>query len=45
MRPRFPLFTKILLWFFLNLLLLGGVLFVVFKLQFQFSARSAVVWQ
>jgi two-component system, OmpR family, sensor histidine kinase CpxA len=40
MRPRFPLFTKILLWFFLNLLVLGGLLFAFFNLQFRLDPRS-----
>lgn len=40
MRVRFPLFTKILFWLFLNLLLLGVVLTVFFNLQFRFAPDS-----
>lgn len=32
--PRFPLYAKILLWFFLNLMLLAGVFLLVFRAQF-----------
>lgn len=35
MRLRFPLFAKILLWFFLNLAVLGAVLYGFFRLQFR----------
>jgi two-component system sensor histidine kinase CpxA len=34
MKPRLPLYSKILLWFFLNLLVLGVVFFVFFQWQF-----------
>lgn len=37
---RFSLFSKIMFWFFLNLLLLGAVLLFVFKLNFGFDPRS-----
>jgi two-component system sensor histidine kinase CpxA len=38
MRLRFSLFTKILLWFFLNLLVLGAVLLLLFNRQFRLEA-------
>lgn len=34
MKPRLPLFTKIMGWFFLNLLLVAAVVALVFKAQF-----------
>ncbi|MSU58602.1 MAG: HAMP domain-containing protein [Pedosphaera sp.] len=37
MKPRFPLAAKILLWFFLNLLLLAAVSFLVLRVQFRFG--------
>jgi two-component system, OmpR family, sensor histidine kinase CpxA len=37
MPRRFPLSAKILLWFFLNVLLLVAVFFVVFRAQFRFG--------
>jgi two-component system, OmpR family, sensor histidine kinase CpxA len=37
---RFSLFTKIMAWFFLNLVLLGVILFLIFNLNFRFSPRS-----
>lgn len=37
MRPRFPLAAKILLWFFLNLLVLVGVALLGFRVQFRFG--------
>ena len=37
---RSSLFTKILLWFFLNLVILGVVLFVFFQLRFLISPDS-----
>ncbi len=37
---RFSLFTKIIFWVFLNLLLLGAILFFIFNLDFRFSPRS-----
>jgi two-component system sensor histidine kinase CpxA len=39
-RPRLSLFSKTLLWFFLNLLVLVGVLLVVFNLQFRLAPDS-----
>lgn len=39
-RVRFPLFTKILFWLFLNLLILAVVLTVFFSLQFRFAPDS-----
>ncbi len=35
MNLRFPLFAKILLWFFLNLLLLGAGFYLFFRVQFH----------
>ena len=35
MKLRFPLFSKIMLWFFLNLLLLGVILFLIFNFRFE----------
>ena len=35
MRPRFPLYLKILLWFFLNLTVLAAVVFLAFRVQFR----------
>jgi two-component system sensor histidine kinase CpxA len=40
MRLRFSLFSKIMAWFFLNLVLLGVILFLIFNLNFRFSPRS-----
>ena len=40
MRVRLSLFTKILFWLFLNLLLLGAVLIIFFNLQFRFPSDS-----
>jgi two-component system, OmpR family, sensor histidine kinase CpxA len=37
MRPRLPLYAKILLWFFLNLALLAAVSVVIFNAQFHFD--------
>lgn len=37
---RFSLFTKIILWFFLNLLVLGGVFFFFFNLRFRLTPNS-----
>lgn len=39
---RFSLFSKIMLWFFLNLLLLGGVLLFVFNMDMRFSPHSQI---
>ena len=40
MKLRFPLYAKILLWFFLNLVLLGVVFYAFFKIQFRFGFDS-----
>src|ERR1700734_3277862 len=37
MRPRLPLYAKILLWFFLNLALLATVFILLFNAQFRFD--------
>lgn len=37
MKTRFPLTAKILLWFFLNLLLLVAVFYLVLRVQFRFG--------
>lgn len=37
---RFSLFTKIIVWFFLNLLLLAAILFVFFSFNFRFRPNS-----
>jgi two-component system sensor histidine kinase CpxA len=37
MKTRFPLSAKILLWFFLNLLLLVAAFFLVLRVQFRFG--------
>lgn len=39
-RVRFPLFSKILFWVFMNLVLLGGILLFIFNLDFRFTPRS-----
>jgi two-component system, OmpR family, sensor histidine kinase CpxA len=36
-RLRFPLYAKILLWFFLNLVLLGGAFLLLVRAQFHFG--------
>ncbi len=40
---RLNLFSKILLWVFINLLVLGVVLFFIFNLQFNFSPNSPLL--
>ena len=40
MKIRFPLYAKILLWFFLNLVFLGLVFYAVFRMQFRFGLDS-----
>ncbi len=40
MKLRFPLLLKILVWFFLNLVVLGVALYVVLKVQFRFGLDS-----
>src|SRR5438093_12605949 len=37
---RFPLYAKILLWFFLNLVLLGVAFYVFVKVQFRLGLDS-----
>ncbi len=37
---RFPLFVKIIIWFFLNLIILGAILLAFFSLNFRFSPNS-----
>ena len=37
MRARFPLYAKIMAWFFLNLAVLGAVFMLLFNAQFQFN--------
>src|SRR5262245_13395356 len=36
-KTRFPLYAKILLWFFLNLLILGAIFYALFQVQFRFE--------
>lgn len=43
MRLRFSLFSKIMLWFFLNLLLLGLILALIFKTSSNFDSRSGLL--
>lgn len=43
MKPRFSLFTKILLWFFLNLIVLVSVHLLLLNVQFRFSPYSALI--
>lgn len=45
MNLRFPLYAKILLWFFLNLILLSAVLFGFFRIQFQAGLDSLLAGQ
>src|SRR5258708_22321282 len=40
MKLRFPLYAKILVWFFLNLIFLGVVFYVFFKVQFRLGLDS-----
>ncbi len=42
-RLRFPLYAKILLWFFLNLLCLGLVFYGVFRAQFRLGLDSLLI--
>lgn len=39
---RFSLYTKILLWFFLNLIVLGAVMLVFFNFQFRLAPDSPI---
>src|ERR1041385_5830805 len=43
MRLRFSLFTRILLWFFLNLIVLGIILFAFFNLHFRLDPNSPLL--
>lgn len=43
MKFQLSLFAKIMLWFFLNLLVIGGVLFVLFNLQFRLEPGSPLL--
>jgi two-component system sensor histidine kinase CpxA len=45
MNVRFPLYAKILLWFFLNLLLLAAGSYVCFRLQFHVGLDSLLAGQ
>jgi signal transduction histidine kinase len=45
MRLRLQLYTKILLWFFLNLVLLGGVFYLFVKFQFRIGLNSILLNQ
>jgi len=45
MNLRFPLYAKILLWFFLNLLLLGMVMYGFFCFQFHIGLSSLLAGQ
>lgn len=40
MLRRLPLFPRILAWFFLNLLILGAALFILFQMQFRLGTDS-----
>lgn len=40
MKIRFPLYAKIVLWFFLNLLFLGLVFYAFFRIQFRLGLDS-----
>lgn len=40
MKPRLSLFTRILLWFFLNLVVIGAVLFLLFHLLSRVSPEA-----
>ncbi len=42
MRIKFPLYAKILFWFFLNLLVLGVVFFFVARVQLRFGLDSLI---
>jgi len=43
MKFRLSLFARIMLWFFLNLAVIGGVLFVLFNLQFRLEPDSPLL--
>ena len=42
MKTRFPLYLKILLWFFLNVVFLCAVFFIVARVQFRFGWDSLI---
>ncbi len=42
MKIKFPLYTKILFWFFLNVVFLGAVFLIVARVQFKFGLDSLV---
>ena len=42
MKLRFPLYGKILLWFFLNLILIAGAFYLFVQAQFHFGLDSLV---
>lgn len=43
MKLKLSLFTRIMLWFFLNLAVIGGVLFALFNLQFRLEPGSPLL--
>jgi two-component system sensor histidine kinase CpxA len=43
MKIRFPLYTRILFWFFLNLMVLGAVFYTFFKIQFRLGLDSLLL--
>lgn len=43
MNLKLSLFAKIMLWFFLNLAIIGGVLFALFNLQFRLEPGSPLL--
>src|SRR6187549_702686 len=43
MRTRFPLYAKIIVWFFLNLAVLAAAGWLLLREQFRFSAMPARV--
>jgi two-component system, OmpR family, sensor histidine kinase CpxA len=45
MNIRFPLYAKILLWFFLNLLVLAAAFYLVFQIQFRAGMDSFLMSQ
>ena len=42
MKTRFPLYLKILLWFFGNMVFLGVVFLLVARVQFRFGLDSLI---
>lgn len=43
MKVRFPLYARILIWFFLNLIFLGAVFFTAFRMQFRLGLDSLLL--